>query len=169
MYTINFVREQLSDIYNYSPLRPVTNYTCHVLYLYCALPDKNTDVRWLCGRRVQSHRCVLVLDSVGLHAPPLTAHYHPPPPPHHPIGRLMLWFVAMRMCSIKDRRAIGVSSGSPPLAWSTGRVSCSARRAIWWCLLVPAFSVPARPISEGAAPCPYWLAPCPIYSRPARI
>ena len=37
-------------------------------------------------------------------------------------------------------------------------------------------SVPARPISEGAAPCPYWLAPCPywlascpIYKRPARI
>ena len=30
-------------------------------------------------------------------------------------------------------------------------------------------SVPARPISEGAAPCPYWLAPCPIYTRPARI
>ena len=23
-------------------------------------------------------------------------------------------------------------------------------------------------ISEGAAPCPYWLAPCPIYTRPAR-
>ena len=31
------------------------------------------------------------------------------------------------------------------------------------------FSVPARPISEGAAPCPYWLAPCLIYTRPARI
>ena len=30
-------------------------------------------------------------------------------------------------------------------------------------------SVPARHISEGAAPCPYWLAPCPIYKRPARI
>ena len=30
-------------------------------------------------------------------------------------------------------------------------------------------SVPARHISEGAAPCPYWLAPCPIYTRPARI
>ena len=30
-------------------------------------------------------------------------------------------------------------------------------------------SVPARPISEGAAPCPYWLVPCPIYTRPARI
>ena len=30
-------------------------------------------------------------------------------------------------------------------------------------------SVPARPISEGAAPCSYWLAPCPIYTRPARI
>ena len=29
--------------------------------------------------------------------------------------------------------------------------------------------VPARPISEGAAPCPYRLAPCPIYTRPARI
>ena len=27
------------------------------------------------------------------------------------------------------------------------------------------YSVPARPISEGAAPCPYWLAPCPIYTR----
>ena len=31
------------------------------------------------------------------------------------------------------------------------------------------YSVPARPISEGAAPCPYWLVPCPIYLRPARI
>ena len=31
------------------------------------------------------------------------------------------------------------------------------------------YSVPARPISEGAAPCPYWLAPCQIYTRPARI
>ena len=31
------------------------------------------------------------------------------------------------------------------------------------------YSVPARHISEGAAPCPYWLAPCPIYKRPARI
>ena len=30
-------------------------------------------------------------------------------------------------------------------------------------------SVPARPISEGAAPCPYCLAPCSIYARPARI
>ena len=30
-------------------------------------------------------------------------------------------------------------------------------------------SVPARPIYEGAAPCPYWLAPCPIYTRPARM
>ena len=30
-------------------------------------------------------------------------------------------------------------------------------------------SVPARHISDGAAPCPYWLAPCPIYKRPARI
>ena len=30
-------------------------------------------------------------------------------------------------------------------------------------------SVPARPISEGAAPCPYWFAPCPICTRPARI
>ena len=30
-------------------------------------------------------------------------------------------------------------------------------------------SVPARHISEGAAPCPYWLAPCPIIQRPARI
>ena len=29
-------------------------------------------------------------------------------------------------------------------------------------------SVPARHISEGAAPCSYWLAPCPIYMRPAR-
>ena len=25
----------------------------------------------------------------------------------------------------------------------------------------PVNSVPARPISEGAAPGPYWLAPCP--------
>ena len=31
------------------------------------------------------------------------------------------------------------------------------------------YSVPARPISEGAAPCPYWLARCSIYTRPARI
>ena len=30
-------------------------------------------------------------------------------------------------------------------------------------------SVPARPIYEGAAPCPYWLVLCPIYTRPARI
>ena len=30
-------------------------------------------------------------------------------------------------------------------------------------------SVPARYISEGAAPCPYCLAPCPIIQRPARI
>ena len=30
-------------------------------------------------------------------------------------------------------------------------------------------SVPARHISEGAAPCPYCLAPCPITQRPARI
>ena len=30
-------------------------------------------------------------------------------------------------------------------------------------------SVAARPISEGAALCPYWLVPCPIYTRPARI
>ena len=30
-------------------------------------------------------------------------------------------------------------------------------------------SVPARSISEGAAPCPYWIAPCPIYTRFARI
>ena len=30
-------------------------------------------------------------------------------------------------------------------------------------------SVPAGPISEGAAPCPYWLAPCPICTRSARI
>ena len=28
------------------------------------------------------------------------------------------------------------------------------------------FSVPAKPISEGATPCPYWLAPCPIYTAP---
>ena len=27
-------------------------------------------------------------------------------------------------------------------------------------------SVPARPIYEGAAPCPYCLAPCPIYTAP---
>ena len=27
-------------------------------------------------------------------------------------------------------------------------------------------SVPARPISEGAAPCPYCIAPCPIYPAP---
>ena len=31
------------------------------------------------------------------------------------------------------------------------------------------FSVPARPIYEGAAPCPHWLAPCPIYTRHAQI
>ena len=31
------------------------------------------------------------------------------------------------------------------------------------------FSVSARPISEGAAPCPYWLAPCPIIQRHARM
>ena len=30
-------------------------------------------------------------------------------------------------------------------------------------------SVPARHISEGAAPCPYCLAPCPIIQHPARI
>ena len=30
-------------------------------------------------------------------------------------------------------------------------------------------SVPARHISEGAAPCPYCLAPCPIIQRPVRI
>ena len=30
-------------------------------------------------------------------------------------------------------------------------------------------SVPARPISEGAVPCQYWLAPCPIYMRPAEL
>ena len=28
-------------------------------------------------------------------------------------------------------------------------------------------SVPARHISEGAAPCPYWLAPCPSIHCPA--
>ena len=27
-------------------------------------------------------------------------------------------------------------------------------------------SFPARPISEGAAPCPYCLAPCPMYIAP---
>ena len=27
-------------------------------------------------------------------------------------------------------------------------------------------SVPARPISDGPAPCTYWLAPCPIYTAP---
>ena len=32
--------------------------------------------------------------------------------------------------------------------------------------VVDLFSVPARPISEGAAPCPYCLAPCPIYTAP---
>ena len=31
------------------------------------------------------------------------------------------------------------------------------------------YNVPARHISEGAAPCPYRLAPCPIDKRPARI
>ena len=31
------------------------------------------------------------------------------------------------------------------------------------------YSVPARHISEGAAPCLYCLAPCPIIQRPARI
>ena len=31
------------------------------------------------------------------------------------------------------------------------------------------YSVPARHISEGAAPCPYCLAPCPIIQCPARI
>ena len=31
------------------------------------------------------------------------------------------------------------------------------------------FSVPARHIYEGAAPCPYYLAPCLIIQRPARI
>ena len=36
-------------------------------------------------------------------------------------------------------------------------------------LYVLDYSVPARPISEGAAPCPYWLAPCPNYKRPVRI
>ena len=30
-------------------------------------------------------------------------------------------------------------------------------------------SVPARHISEGAAPCTYCLAPCPIIQRPVRI
>ena len=30
-------------------------------------------------------------------------------------------------------------------------------------------SVPAGPISEGAAPCLYWLAPCTIYKHSARI
>ena len=30
-------------------------------------------------------------------------------------------------------------------------------------------SVPARHISEGAAPCPYCLAPCPIIQGPAQI
>ena len=30
-------------------------------------------------------------------------------------------------------------------------------------------SVPARHISEGAAPCPYCLAPCPITQRPTRM
>ena len=32
------------------------------------------------------------------------------------------------------------------------------------CLI--SISVPARHISEGAAPCPYCLAPCPIYTAP---
>ena len=31
------------------------------------------------------------------------------------------------------------------------------------------FSAPARHISEGAAPCPYFLALCPIIQRPAQI
>ena len=36
-------------------------------------------------------------------------------------------------------------------------------------MVIHSISVPARPIYEGAAHCPYWLAPCPIYTRPARI
>ena len=32
----------------------------------------------------------------------------------------------------------------------------------WYCL----FSDPARPISEGAVPCPYCIASCPIYTAP---
>ena len=30
-------------------------------------------------------------------------------------------------------------------------------------------SVPARPISEGAAPCPYWFAPCPNLKKKKKL
>ena len=43
------------------------------------------------------------------------------------------------------------------------------RLKIEYTVLIGHGSVPARPISEGAVPCPYWLAPCPIYTRAARI
>ena len=43
---------------------------------------------------------------------------------------------------------------------------CTSSTIVYFLLVL---SVPARHISEGAAPCPYWLAPCPIYKCPARM